>query len=253
MIDLTIADHVATLTMQRASQRNALSLDLMQQMLDALSRGASNNDVRVLILRGEGHAFCAGLDLDELTGGRDTVFALLRRLGELAMAIRRLPIPSIAVVQGAAIAGGCALMLACDFAVTHTEAKIGYPPLGMNLSPALLAPYLVRKVGAGRARALLLHGGTVSGARAEAIGMASHLADREALDSRAVELAAHLLTGDPAAAWAMKSLLNDLDGSMDDAMLQRAAEVSAEVMASEAAQRKLAALRKGDRPARRSH
>lgn len=246
MIDLTITDHIATLTMQRAAQRNALSLELMQQMLDALTRVASDDEVRILILRGDGNAFCAGLDLDELTGGRETVFALLRRLGKVARAIRRLPHPTIAVVQGAAIAGGCALMLACDFAVTHAEAKIGYPPLAMNLSPALLAPYLVHKVGAGRARAMLLHGGTVDGARAEMIGMASHLAAREGLDACAIDLAGHLMTGDPEATRAMKALLNDLDGSMDDAMLERAAEISAQVMASEAAQRKLAALRKGD-------
>ena len=96
--------------------------------------------------------------------------------------IRRLSIPTIARVQGAAVGGGCGLMVVPDFAFTHAEAKVGYPEVSLGVCPAVVAPWLIKKIGAGRARAMLLEGGTISGGAALEIGLATHVVEQDHLE-----------------------------------------------------------------------
>ena len=227
----------ADLVLDRPEARNPTSiamLDAMDAALDGLDDG-----VRVLVLSGAGRAFCSGLDLAEVRAGEETIRTLLARLGEVMRRLRRLPQVTVARVQGGAIGGGFGFAVAADFCVTHPEAKLGYPPLSTGLSPALMAPWLVRKIGPSAARAMLLSGGTISGREALARGIATHLAERDGLDGAVSALVDHLLTAGPHAATAMKRFLNELDGSLDDEMLDRAAAVSAEVIAHRETQEKL--------------
>ncbi|MBT8485999.1 MAG: enoyl-CoA hydratase/isomerase family protein, partial [Phycisphaerae bacterium] len=148
-------------------------------------------------------------------------------------------VPTIACVQNAAIGGGFGFMAACDFRLTHPEAKIGYPPVATGLSPALMAPWLMRIVGPARARAMLLRGGTISGQVAFDAGIATGLHPVTTLPEESVTLAQHLAQGGPHAMRAMKRFLNELDGSDEDGMLDRAARVSADVIAHPETQARL--------------
>ena len=164
---LSVTDGIATITLNRGDKANALSHELIDALgvaVDAVAaRSAPKGDIRVLILAGAGKAFCAGMDLRGVMDDPVAMGEMLRGLSRVSRTIRRLSIPTIARVQGAAVGGGCGLMVVTDFAVTHPEAKVGYPEVDLGICPAVVAPWLIKKIGAGRARAMLLAGGTMTG------------------------------------------------------------------------------------------
>ncbi len=232
---------VATVMLRRPEARNALSLQLIQDLFDAVAAVAASS-ARVMVLAGEGKSFCAGMDLKAVRDDPVAMGGMLRKLSEVGRAIRRLSIPTIARVQGAAIGGGCGLMVVTDFAITHPESKVGYPEVDLGICPAVVAPLLVRKIGAGRARAMLLAGGTLSGREGYEAGLATHLVELDQLDSAVADLAGRLSSGGPHALATTKRWLNEIDGSLDDDIMNRAAELSAQIIAGEEAQSRLAAL-----------
>lgn len=230
---------VVTLTMNRPEARNALSPALIAALGDAVEQIEQDDAARVLILAGAGRSFCAGMDLKGVMNDPQAMGGMLRNLSQVMRRIRRLPIPTIARVQGAAVGGGCGLMVMTDFAITHPDAKVGYPEVDLGVCPAVVAPWLVRKIGAGRARAMLLAGGTMSGEDGFKAGLATHLAARDEVESAASDLAAILVKGGPHAMAVTKQWLNELDGSMENAIFDKAAELSAEVIAGDEAQSRL--------------
>lgn len=238
---------IASIRLWRPDARNALSPDLIDSLAGAVAEVAASKDARACILSGEGRSFCAGLDLRTVGGDPAKAGDMLRGLARVMIAIRRLTIPTIAQAHGAAIGGGCGLMVVCDFAVTHPEAKIGYPEVDLGICPAVVAPWLVKKIGAGAARAILLKGGTMSGTEAHAAGMATHLVCAEAVEGKASELAQGLARGGPHAIALTKSWLSRIDGSDDEALLMEGAEISARALAGEEAQERLRA-RAGGKP-----
>jgi len=241
---------IATLTLARPDARNALSLDLLEELrhrLEEVGAGASAPDApTVLVLTGAGRAFCAGMDLKAVTSDeglrQGMALRLLTALAEVTLALRALPMVTLAKVNGAAIGGGCGLAAVCDLAVTHADARLGFPEVDLGVCPAVVAPWLVRKIGAGRARAVLLGGGVMSGREAHAAGIVDHLVEtRDELDAAADAVAARLAGGGPLALRATKALLNELDGSLDAALVRRGAEISARVLESPEAQASLRA------------
>jgi enoyl-CoA hydratase/carnithine racemase len=119
----------------------------------------------------------------------------------------------------------------CDFAVTHADSKMGYPEVDLGVCPAVVAPWLVRKVGAGRARTILLLGGTMSGQKAYDLRMVDALAPTVGeLDAEVEAMVTRLKAGAPQAMRATKQLLNELDGSFDSAVVKRGADLSAHVV-----------------------
>jgi methylglutaconyl-CoA hydratase len=242
LVATQLSDGIATLTMNRADARNALSLGLITALSDAVDRLAHDPSIRVVILAGEGKSFCAGMDLKAVRHDPAAMGDMLRKLSHVTRSLRRLPAPVIARVQGAAIGGGCGLMVVADFAVTHPEAKLGYPEVDLGICPAVVAPWLIKKIGAGRARAMLLAGGTMSGREGYDAGLATHLVEQEKLDETVQSLADRLCTGGQKAIATTKHWLNELDGSLDDAVLDRAADLSAKIIAGDEAQSRLARL-----------
>lgn len=245
---ISIEPPAARLVLQRAEQRNALSLELLESLhecVDALHDGAG---VRVLEVTGAGRAFCAGMDLkqviiDEAAGGSGDPalpLRLLRSLARLTWRLRRLSCVTVATVNGAAIGGGCGLACVCDVLVTSADAKLGFPEVDLGLCPAVVAPLLVRKIGAGRARRMLLTGQIVSGEEAYRLGMADELAaDAAALPEVAGALVERIAGGGDEALSATKRLLNDLDGSLNESIPQLGAALSASVLATPEAQANL--------------
>lgn len=238
----SIENGIATLTLNRPDARNALSFELIEAMnvaIESLARETNGGSIHVMILAGAGKSFCSGMDLKGVLSDPKKMAEMLRGLSQFSRKIRRLPIPTIARVQGAAVGGGCGLMVVTDFAITHPESKVGYPEVDLGVCPAVVAPWLIKKIGAGRARAMLLAGGTMSGEDGYKVGLASHLVPESLLESAAREMATKLLKGGANAQSVTKRWLNELDGSMEDAPFDKAAELSAQVIAGDEAQQRL--------------
>jgi methylglutaconyl-CoA hydratase len=239
---LTAEGRIATLTINRAEARNSLSVGLLARLRERAAELRGRLDVSVLVLTGEGKAFCAGMDLKAVLSDPHAPGELLGSLAEFLLELRSLPMVVIGKVNGAAIGGGCGLATVCDIAVTHADAKLGFPEVDLGVCPAVVAPWLVRKVGAGRARQILLSAGTMTGERAFELGIVNHVVPtRDALDGAVSELAQRLATGGPGALRATKALLNELDGSLDARMARRGAALSAQVLGTEEAQSMLRA------------
>lgn len=173
-------DGLAELRLDRPAARNALSLsmfDAFDTALLALERSATA--ARVLLLHGAGPAFCAGFDLAAAVDQPDLMATYVHRLSAVNRRLRRLPMVVVAAVQGAAVAGGCALLGPCDFVFVERTARLGYPAHRLGISPAVTIPTLRRSVGDGPARELLLGGQLIDGLGALRCGIASHLVDAE--------------------------------------------------------------------------
>lgn len=227
----TINGPIATLTLERAEARNALSLDLLAHLHAAIDAIVANSAVHVLLLTGSGKAFCAGMDLKAVLNEPGAPAKLLHALADFTLKLRSLPAVTIAKVNGAAIGGGCGLSCVCDIAITHADSKMGYPEVDLGVCPAVVAPWLVKKIGAGRARRVLLQGGLMTGQQAFDLGMVDHVVPTLAdLDSATETLVQRLSAGAPHALRATKNLLNEIDGSLDASLVKRGADLSAQVV-----------------------
>ena len=240
---------IATLTINRPETRNAMSIEILDAMHGAVDELASS-ETSVLIITGAGRAFCAGMDLKavliELSGDAAVGEELLTSLARLTLKIRSLHQVVVASVNGAAIGGGCGLTCVCDVTVSHKDAKLGFPEVDLGICPAVIAPWVVKKLGAGIARKAMLMGGVMSGQEAFDIGLVDHLAeDRSGLDELTGTIASRLASGGPKALSTTKELLNAIDGSLEEAMVLQGAKLSASVLRTPQAQEALAARLRG--------
>ncbi|HBS28209.1 MAG TPA: enoyl-CoA hydratase [Phycisphaerales bacterium] len=241
---LDIQGPIARLTLNRADKRNALSqelLDALHARVDELAR-APGAGVTVCVVKGAGPTFCAGMDLKAVLMEAGAPLRLLSSIAELTIKLRRLAPVTVARVNGAAIGGGCGLVGVCDISVTHPEAKLGYPEVDLGVCPAVVAPWLVLAVGAGRARRILLQGGTMTGLRAHELGLVAHVVPIERLDSEVEAIVERIARAGGAALRATKALLNELDGPDLEAMVRRGARLSAEVIDGPEARERLGRL-----------
>lgn len=243
---LEIDNRIATLKLNRIEKRNALSIDLLaalQERVNALAALTRNPDrPTALIITGEGKAFSAGMDLKAVLHEPGAPLKLLSAIAELTIAIRDLPMVVIAQVNGAAIGGGCGLVATADIAITHPEAKLGYPEVDLGVCPAVVAPWLVNALGAGKARRILLQGGTMSGTRALELGLVHQCVPKEELEHVVHECASRIAKAGPDALAKTKGLLNDIEGERLRELVRKGAHISADVIAGEEAQQRLAAI-----------
>jgi methylglutaconyl-CoA hydratase len=201
----------AVLTLNRPDKRNALSRGLIAALADAFRRAADDPAARCVILTGSGPAFCAGMDLDELRGTltatADQVWDDAVKLSALYEFIYALPKPTIAAVNGAAVAGGAGLVTVCDLAVAVPGAKFGYPEVRRGLVAAMVMPHLLRHVGERAARWLLLTGEMIDANGALHHGLVNAVVPVDELMDRAGAWAAALAEGGPKALATTKELL----------------------------------------------
>ncbi len=203
----------AVLTINRPDRRNAISRALIQALIEAFERARDDGAARSVILTGAGSVFCAGMDLSELQavlqGDKGTSFTWddARDLGHLFDLIYRLPKPTIAAVNGAAVAGGAGLASVCDLALSVPTAKFGYPEVRRGLVAALVMPHLLRHVGERAARYLLLTGELIEAPEAARIGLINEVIPAEQLREKAHAWAALLAHGGPHALASTKELL----------------------------------------------
>jgi len=202
---------VASITLNRPEKRNAISFELVNELLQALEE-IEHSTAQVVILTGAGKAFCAGMDLDELKSllGKSHE-ENLRDSARMAQLFRRLyefPRATIAAVNGAAIAGGTGLATMCDFTLAVPEAKFGYTEVRIGFVPAIVSSILVWQVGHKVARDLLLTGRLFDAAEGYRLGLVNEVVAAQQLMVRSRELAAHLMENSPSSVRATKRLIN---------------------------------------------
>ncbi len=199
------------LALGRADKRNALSRALIADLDGAICRAANDASVRCVILTGEGPAFCAGMDLEELrstlTADAEIIWSDAQRLAELYDRIYSLPKPTIAAVNGAAVAGGAGLVTVCDLALAVPTAKFGYPEVRRGLVAAMVLPHLLRHVGERAARHLLLTGELIDASEAARVGLINQVVNANSLLDTAVVWAKACAEGGPEALATTKELL----------------------------------------------
>src|SRR5437660_1135477 len=223
---------IATLTLNRPDKRNAISFELIAEFRQALDE-VEQSPAQVLIVTGAGKAFSGGLDLENLK-------ALLGRQHEqnlqdsktMAGFFRRLydfPKPTIAAVNGAAIAGGTGIATMCDFTLAVPEAKFGYTEVRIGFVPALVSSFLVLQVGHKIARDLLLTGRLFDAAEAHRYGLVNEIVAPDQLMTRARELAVQLMENSPSSMRLTKKLINGFIAAQLDRQIAQAVEDNARI------------------------
>src|SRR5271166_4550261 len=211
-LQLAYDGKVATITLNRPEKRNAISFDLIDDLLRALDDVARSEAI-ILIVTGAGKAFCSGMDLDNLTSllGRSPEQNLQdsQTMVQLFRSLYEFPKVTIAAVNGAAIAGGTGLALLCDFTLAVPEAKFGYTEVRIGFVPAIVSTFLLRQVGEKIARDLLLTGRIFDAAEALKLGLVNEIVPPEKLLDRARELAAQLAENSPLSLLNTKRLLTE--------------------------------------------
>ncbi len=191
LVRTTVEDHIATIAIDRPPV-NALTRELIVEIISALRQAGEDNDVRAVILTSAlSRVFCAGLDLSVVSGGDGLVMrGFLEKLYmELYDVQYRLGKPSIAAVNGAARAGGMTLAVSCDMIVAGESASFGYPEIDVGIVPALHFVHLPRQIGRHRAFELLFTGENFSAETAHDLGIVNHIVDDENVMEKARELA----------------------------------------------------------------
>jgi methylglutaconyl-CoA hydratase len=249
-LKLVYAGELATLTLNRPEKRNAISPEMIEELLAALDE-LEKSPARVAILTGAGKAFCAGMDLEALQalarrapehhvlkGGvlkdglprsSDANLADSRRTARLFRRVYDFPKPLIAAVNGAAIAGGCGIATLCDFTLAAPEARFGYSEVRIGFVPALVSVFLIRQIGEKRARDLLLSGRIIDAGEAHRLGLVNGVVPLDKLLERARGLAEELLASSPTSLVYTKRLLRELGETELDRELELALQENARI------------------------
>jgi len=231
-LQLASDGNIATITLNRPEKRNAISFQLVEEVLAALDE-IERSDAQVVILTGAGKVFCAGMDLEELKSllgkTHDENVKDSARMAKLFRRLYEYPRPTIAAVNGAAIAGGTGLATMCDFTLAVPEAKFGYTEVRIGFLPAIVSSILVWQVGHKIARALLLTGRLFDAAVAHRYGLVNEVVEADRLMARARELALEILENSPSSVRATKKLINSFISRSLDEQIASAVEDNARI------------------------
>jgi methylglutaconyl-CoA hydratase len=200
---------VTVLTLNRPERRNALTIELMTELVAAVESAAADPNKRVLILRGAGAAFCTGLDLQEV-GEPEKAHASAQMVAKMLLTLNNTRLVTIAAVHGAAVAGGAGVMSACDFVIAAERTKFGYPEVRRGLVAGLVMTFLRRQLRERDARELLLSGELIEAARAKEIGLVNRVVAPAELDGAVDQIVAAVVQGAPNAISNSKRLLEEL-------------------------------------------
>lgn len=235
-LQMTEGDGVVTVRLNRPDRRNALNPVLIEE-LTAILEDLAGRSSGVVVLTGAGTAFCAGLDLDHLQALSSQTLQEQRedseRIARLFRTLYDLPLPTIAAVNGHAIAGGMGLATICDFTVAVPQAKFGYTEARIGFVPAIVSSFLVLQIGEKKARDLLLTARLIAADEARELGLVNELVSGAGLMTRAGELAQQLLQNSPESLRATKKLLSSHAKERLDHELAAAVEWNAKARATE--------------------
>ncbi len=213
MVKFEIYGNIGVILLNRPEKRNALIPEMIAQLIEKLDQAEADNKIRVLIISGEGSSFCSGADLDYLNKIKD--YSVIettqdsQNLANLFLKIYNFPKPTIAAVNGAAIAGGCGIATVCDFIIADkAKSKFGYSEVKIGFIPAIVSIFLIRKIGEGKARQLLISGEIINSAEAKEIGLVNYLADDAFRDAK--DFAQKLINNSSGSMNTTKKLINSI-------------------------------------------
>jgi methylglutaconyl-CoA hydratase len=220
-VQFTVSDGVARVTLARPEVRNAFNAELIEQLHDLFTRIAAADDVRAVVLAGEGKVFCGGADINWMRSSLELTFeanvADAERMSDMFRAIDNSPKPVIGKIHGAALGGGAGLAAVCDIAIATDDAIFGFTEVKLGIIPAVISPFVLAKIGASQARALFLTGERFDAARAQGIGLVHEVVPAAQLDAAVERRLAELHSAGPSAVAAAKLLVRRvLDGSYDE-------------------------------------
>jgi methylglutaconyl-CoA hydratase len=202
---------ITVLTLNRPERRNALSLQLLTELVAAIKVASDEPDERILILRGAGAAFCTGLDLKEASD-HSKAHATADLVAKALITLSQTRLITIATVHGAAVAGGAGIMSACDYVVAAEKTKIGYPEVRRGLVAGLVMTFLRRQLRERDIRELLLGSDLIDAERAREMGLVNRVVSRENLMAEAESFAEKVLQGAPGAVVQTKRLIEEFWG-----------------------------------------
>jgi methylglutaconyl-CoA hydratase len=251
-VERSFQDKIATITMRRPEVHNALNAQLIADLQAAFTDLSTDERLHAVVLTGEGRSFSAGADikmmaesaaLDEEQNIHDAL-----RLADAFDSINNFPCPVVARVNGAAMGGGLGLVSVCDIVIAAESARFAFSEVRLGIAPAVISPYVIRKIGEANARVLFVTGERFSPARAREVGLVHSVVPLEALDDTVGKALNELLQGGPHAIRACKALALTI-GHMDhDTARQYTARTIAALRVSEEGQEGLRSFLEGRKP-----
>jgi methylglutaconyl-CoA hydratase len=252
MLTIQREDLVTRLVLERPEVRNAFNDELLAQLYDAARELTRARVARVVVLEGAGPVFCAGADLNWMSRmvaySREENVMDASRLALVFQALDTLPMPLIARVQGAALGGGAGLAAVADIVVAADDAVFGFTEVKLGILPAVISPYVIRKIGASAARELFLTGARFSALRAREIGLVQHVVAPDQIDDTVRQLTGELLTSGPGAMAVTKELIRQVTGSLPDDVIGLTSETIARQRVSQEGQEGMRAFLEKRKP-----
>jgi len=244
---------VVRITLARPEAHNAFDARLIREMTHALGEAGGTQGARAVVLRGEGRNFSAGADVNWMRSSLERTMEEnledARRMQDMFRAFAECPLPVVGRIHGVALGGGTGLVAACDIVLALAGAKFGFPEVSLGILPAVISPFVLRKIGPGAMRHLFLTGERFDAARACEIGLVQKVCpDEEALDGAVDETLEAMMACAPGAQARVKRLLLDLEGKGPDERDDITARTIAEVRVGEEAQAGLRAFLEKEAP-----
>ncbi|MGA8574798.1 MAG: enoyl-CoA hydratase-related protein [Candidatus Cybelea sp.] len=220
-VHLTVSGGIARVTLARPEVRNAFNAEVIERLHEIFTRITAADDVRAVVLAGEGKVFCGGADVNWMRASLDLSFdanvADAELMSDMFRAIDNCPKPVVARIHGAALGGGSGLVAVCDIAVAAEDAVFGFTEVKLGIIPATISPFVLAKIGTSHARALFLTGERFDARHAEAIGLVHDVVPSAQLDAAVERRLAELHSAGPNAIAAAKLLVRRvLDNSYAD-------------------------------------
>lgn len=232
--------------LKRPDVRNAFDARMIAELTAIFEEAARDEDLRCVVLRGEGRVFCSGADVSWMRGAADYSEgdnqADARRMSKLFQAFIAIPCPTIAVIQGAAVGGGAGLVACADIAIAEADAKFGFTEVRLGIIPAVISPFVLRKVPAAHARRYFATGEVFDGRRAAEICLVSESVPAAQLDQRVEEVVASILDAGPVAAREAKRLVDRVLGQPMAEVTEMTARLIAQVRSTDEAREGLSAF-----------
>lgn len=222
---------VARVRLNRPDVRNAFNAELIAELTKVFRELGQDEQVRAIVLSGEGKVFCGGADIswmkDSLELNFDQNVADAEAMSHMFRAIDRCPKPVIARIHGAALGGGAGLAAVCDIAIASSDAIFGFTEVKLGIIPAVISPFVLAKIGVSNARALFLTGERFEAKRAQAIGLVHEVVIGDTLDVCMERIIGEILTAGPTATAAAKELIHRIPQTPYDDSLAVTAEAIA--------------------------
>jgi methylglutaconyl-CoA hydratase len=240
----TDARGISRITIARPERKNAFDAALIADLTAAVGR--VERSTRAVVLQSEGDAFCAGADVEWMRSmadySLDDNIADSTALARMFRTLHDLEMPLVVRVQGAAVGGGAGLVAVADIAVASTEASFAFTETRLGILPAVVSPYVVRKIGAARATALFVTGSRIDAKRAHEIGLVERLVEPSDLDPAVGRVLDAILSGGPKAVNAAKRLVREVEGGRIDEVADLTVKRIAEIRVSHEGQEGLRAF-----------